>query len=306
MQKALRKESLWLNIKKNKLLYLMLVPGVLFFIVYRYIPIGGLMIAFQDFKVWLGLWGSEWVGLEHFRYLLNSSDFYTITRNTLLISFYDLLFVFPAPIILALLLNEVRNMAFKRTVQSIVYMPHFLSWVVVGGMVSTLLSLDGPVNQLMEWFGFEPRIFIQDESFFRSIVVSSSVWKEIGWGSIIYTAAISGVSPTLYEAARIDGAGRFKMMWNITIPSILPTIMILFLIRIGHLMDLSFEQIYVLYNPAVYDVGDVLDTYIFRNGILNGYYSYTAAVGMFKSVVGFILLFGANMLSRRLTNSSLF
>ena len=297
MLKALKKESLWLNIKKNKLLYLMLVPGVLFFLVYRYIPIGGLVIAFKDYKVWLGILESEWVGLDHFKYLFSSSDFYTITRNTLLISFYDLVFVFTAPIILALLLNEVRNMTFKRTVQSIVYLPHFLSWVVVGGMVITFLSLEGPFNQLMGLFGVEPKIYMQEESYFRSIVVSSSVWKEIGWSSI---------NPTLYEAARMDGAGRFRMMWNITIPAILPTIMILFLIRIGHLLDLSFEQIYVLYNPAVYEVGDVLDTYIFRNGILNGYYSYSAAVGMFKSVVGFILLLGANMLSRRLTNSSLF
>ena len=197
-------------------------------------------------------------------------------------------------------------MAFKKTIQSIVYLPHFLSWVIVGGLIISFLSLEGPFNQFMGLFGIESKIYMQEESYFRGIIVSSSIWKEIGWSSIIYMAAMSGINPSLYEAARIDGCGRIRMMWNITVPSILPTIMILLLIRIGHLLDLSFEQIYVLYNPAVYDVADVLDTYIYRNGIEQGYYSYTAAVGMFKSLVGFILLFVANMISRRVTNSSLF
>ncbi len=306
MEKVIKRDSLYANFKNNKLLYAMLIPGIIFFLIYRYIPIGGLVIAFQDYRVYSGISGSEWVGFDHFMYLFNSSDFYSITKNTLIISFLDLLFVFPSAIILALLLNEVRHMAFKRTIQSIVYMPHFLSWVVVGGLIISFLSLHGPFNQFMGIFGVEPKIYMQEESYFRSIVISSSIWKEIGWSSIIYMAAMSGINPTLYEAARIDGCGRFRMMWNVTIPCILPTIMILLLIRIGYLMDLSFEQIYVLYNSAVYDVGDVLDTYIYRNGIEQGYYSYTAAVGMFKSVVGFVMLFIANMVSRRVTDSSLF
>ena len=249
--RAMKRESLLTNIRRNKLLYLMLIPAILFFLVYRYVPIGGLVIAFQDYKVHRGILNSEWVGLRHFIYLFNSADFITITKNTLIISFLDLIFVFPAAIILALLLNEVRNMVFKRTVQSILYLPHFLSWIVVGGMVITLLSMDGPVNQVLKFFGREPIIFLQENLFFRPIVIGSSIWKEVGWSSIIYLAAISGVNPSLYEAAHMDGAGRFRMMWNITLPSILPTIMILFLLRIGHLLDLSFEQIFVLQNPAV-------------------------------------------------------
>lgn len=303
---AAKKESIWLNMKKNPFLYAMLLPGILFFIVYRYIPISGLVVAFQDYKVFRGITGSEWVGLHHFQYLFNSSEFYRITRNTLILSVLDLLIVFPSGIILSLMLNEVKNAIFKRSIQSIVYLPHFLSWVIVGGMVMTFLSLDGPFNQLMNLFGVDPKIYIQDSFYFRPIVILSSIWKEVGWSTIIFLAAISGVNPSLYEAARIDGAGRFRMMWNITVPSILPTIMILFLLRIGQLLDTSFEQIYVLYNSAVYDVGDVLDTYIFRNGIEQGLYSYTAAIGLFKSVIGFVLLFGANYLSHRLTNSSLF
>lgn len=306
MEKAIKKESLLLNIRKNPLLYLMLIPGIVFFLVYRYIPIGGLVVAFQDYKVYKGIGGSEWVGFDHFKYLFNSSDFFKITKNTLVLSLLDLAIVFPVAIVLALMLNEVRNMAFKKTVQSIVYLPHFLSWVIVGGMVITFLSMEGPLNQFLGLFGYEPTIFIQESSYFRAIVIVSSMWKEIGWSSIIFLAAMSGVNPSLYEAARMDGAGRFRMMWSITIPSILTTILILFLLRIGQLLDLSFEQIYVLYNAAVYDVGDVLDTYIFRNGIEQGLYSYTAAIGMFKSVVGFIMLFGANYLSRRFTQSSLF
>ncbi|MFC3343506.1 ABC transporter permease [Paenibacillus abyssi] len=292
--------------KKNPLLYLMLIPGILFFLVYRYIPIGGLVIAFQDYKIHRGIMNSDWAGLRHFKYLFASNDFYTITKNTLILSGLDLLIVFPAAIVLSLMLNEVRAMAFKRTIQSVIYMPHFLSWVIVGGMVTAFLSMGGPLNQFLGMFGREPTIFMQESSYFRSIVISSSIWKEVGWSTIIYLAAMSGVNPALYEAARMDGAGRMRMMWNITIPSILPTIMILFLLRIGHLLDLSFEQIFVLYNPAVYDVADVIDTYIYRTGIMQGFYSYTAAIGMFKSVVGFVLLVGANYMSRRMTGSSLY
>jgi putative aldouronate transport system permease protein len=292
---------------KNWQIYSMILPGFLFFIVFKYIPLGGIVIAFQDYNVFRGIFESPWVGFKHFQNLFDYPEFYEILRNTLLISLYQLILGFPAPIILALLLNEVRKMKFKKTVQTILYLPHFLSWVIVGGLVISFLSpTTGMVNEVIKWFGGEPIFFMQEPGYFRSIVVGSAIWKEIGWGTIIYLAAMAGINPELYEAAEVDGAGKLRQAISITIPSILPTIIVLLLLRIGNILDLGFEQIYMLLNPLVWDTGEVFDTYIYRVGLLGGQYSYTTAIGLFKSVVGLLLLVGANRLSKRMTGNSIY
>lgn len=292
---------------KHWQLYSMILPGVLFFIVFKYIPLGGIVIAFQDYNVFNGIFNSPWVGLKHFRNLFEYPEFYEILRNTIFISLYQLILGFPAPIILALLLNEVRKMKFKQTVQTIVYLPHFLSWVIVGGLVISFMSpTTGLINEVIKWFGGEPIFFMQEPQFFRSIIVGSGIWKEIGWGTIIYLAAMAGINPELYEAAEVDGAGKFRQAISITIPSILPTIVVLLLLRIGNILDLGFEQIYMLLNPLVWETGEVFDTYIYRVGLLGGQYSYTTAIGLFKSIVGLILLVGANKLSKRMTGNSIY
>lgn len=292
---------------KNWQLYFLLAPGVLFFLLFKYVPITGSVIAFQDYNIYKGITGSEFVGFKHFSNLFTYPEFSTIFINTVLISVYQLLFGFPAPIILALLLNEVRKMWFKRTVQTIVYLPHFLSWVIVGGLVINVLSPNyGIVNDLLEQLGFNRIFFMQQPEYFRSIVVASGIWKEVGWNAIIYLAALASINPEMYEAADVDGAGRLRKIVSITLPSLLPTIMILFLLRIGNLLELGFEQIYMLLNPLVAEKGQILDTYIYSIGLLGGQYSYTTAIGIFKSVVGLILILGFNQISKRITGQTLY
>ncbi|MFK7696184.1 ABC transporter permease [Paenibacillus sp. HJGM_3] len=288
-------------------IYSMILPGLLFFVIFKYIPLGGSVIAFQNYNIFDGVFGSKFVGFKHFENLFAYPEFYRIFRNTLLISLYQLVFGFPAPILLALLLNEVGKAVFKRTVQTILYLPHFLSWVIVGGLVINFLSPSaGLVNDVIEWFGGEPIFFMQEPSYFRTIIVSSGLWKEIGWSTIIYLAALTGINPDLYEAAEVDGAGKLRQVFSITLPSILPTIMVLLLLRIGNILDLGFEQIYIFLNPLVTETGEVFDTYIYRIGLLGGQYSYTTAIGLFKSVIGFVLLVGANFISRRTTGNSIY
>jgi putative aldouronate transport system permease protein len=292
---------------RNWAIYSMIVPGFVFFVIFRYVPLGGTVIAFQDYNIFNGVFGSPFVGWKHFNNLFSFPEFYEVLRNTLLISLYQLLFGFPAPIILALLLNEVRNMVFKRVSQTILYLPHFLSWVIVGGLVINFLSPTiGLFNDWIEFFGGERIFFMQKPEYFRSVVVASGIWKEVGWGTIIYLAALAGINPELYESAEVDGAGKFRQVFSITLPCLMPTIMILLLLRIGSFLDTGFEQIYILLNPLVWDTGEVFDTYIYRIGLLGGQYSYTTAIGLFKSVVGFILLVGANMISRRTTGNSIY
>jgi len=292
---------------KNWQLYCMLAPGVLFFLFFKYVPITGSVIAFQDYNIYKGITGSEFVGFKHFLNLFTYPEFSTIFSNTVLISIYQLIFGFPAPIILALLLNEVRKMWFKRTVQTIVYLPHFLSWVIVGGLVINVLSPNyGIVNDLLEQLGFDRIFFMQQPEYFRSIVVASGIWKEVGWNTIIYLAALASINPEMYEAADVDGAGRLRKIVSITLPSLLPTIMILFLLRIGNLLELGFEQIYMLLNPLVAEKGQILDTYIYSIGLLGGQFSYTTAIGIFKSVVGLILILGFNQISKRVTGQTLY
>ncbi|SFL77244.1 putative aldouronate transport system permease protein [Paenibacillus sp. 1_12] len=294
-------------IVKHWQIYSMIVPGLLFFVIFRYIPIIGSLIAFQDYNVFSGIWGSKFVGFKHFENLFMYPEFLRILSNTLLISLYQLIFGFSAPIILSLLLNEVRKMVFKRVIQTVIYLPHFLSWVIVGGLVINVLSPNyGIVNELLSYFGYEKIFFLQQPEYFRSIVVVSGIWKEVGWGTIIYLAALAGINPELYEAADVDGASKLRQVFSITLPALLPTIMVLLLLRIGNILDLGFEQIYILLNPLIKETGEIIDTYIYEVGLLGFQYSYTTAIGIFKSVIGLILIVGANQLSKKLTGNSLY
>lgn len=288
-------------------IYAMIIPGFIYFILFKYIPISGSIIAFQDYNLYTGIWKSPFVGFKHFETLFTYPEFLNILTNTILISMYQLVFGFPAPVLLAILLNEVRKMWFKRSIQTIMYLPHFLSWVIVGGLVINVLSPNyGIINDLLNFFGFERIFFMQKPEYFRSIVVWSGIWKEVGWNTIIYLAALASINPELYEAADVDGAGRLRKIISITLPALLPTIMVLLLIRIGHILDLGFEQVYILLNPIVTAKGQILDTYIYSIGLLGGQYSYTTAIGIFKSVVGLILILGFNRISKKLTGQSLF
>lgn len=291
---------------KYKYLYLLILPGIVWYFIYRYLPMYGMIIAFKDYNVVKGIWESPWVGLKHFEFLFTYPDFYRIVANTLIINVYELLFAFPAPIIIALLLNEMKNMIFKRTIQTVVYFPHFLSWVVFGGIVIQLLNPnDGLINQLRGLFGMEPIHYITHSEYFRPIVILSLILKESGWGAIIYLAAITGIDPEQYEAATMDGATRLQKLRHITIPGIRNTIIILFILKIGQILDYGFEQIYVLYNPAVYDVGDVLSTYIYRIGLQGAKFSMTTAIGLFQSAIGLFLIWGANRIARRYSEVTL-
>ncbi|WP_028550125.1 ABC transporter permease subunit [Paenibacillus sp. UNC451MF] len=296
----------WLgDIRKNKLLYLMLIPVVLFFAIFHYVPMYGAIIAFKDYSPRLGIWGSPWVGLEHFQSFFGGLYFWRVLKNTILISLYELLFGFPAPIILALLLNEIRSSLFKRTVQTVTYMPHFISLVVVCGMIKEFTSSSGIVNDVIAYFGGERFSLLLEPEYFRTLFISSGVWQHIGWGTIIYLAALTGIDPEQYEAAKIDGAGRWKQMLHITLPGIMPTIVILIILDIGRLMNVGSEKIILLYNPSTYETADVIGSYVYRIGLQEMNYSFSSAVGLFNSVINFTLVIFSNWLSRKLNETSL-
>ncbi|MGF7030815.1 putative aldouronate transport system permease protein [Paenibacillus mucilaginosus] len=297
-----RWSSTWKQYKKHKYLFLLLSPVLIWYAVFAYSPMYGIQLAFKDFVYSKGIWGSPWVGFKHFDYLFTMSpDFWRIMRNTLLLSFYHILFGFPAPILLALLFNEIRIPLFKKISQTISYLPHFLSWVVIGGILITLLSPStGVVNELIRLVGGEPIYFLGTEKYFRFTLVTSAIWKEIGWGTIIYLAALAGIDSQLYEAAVIDGANRWKQTLHITIPSILPVIAILLILRVGGILDAGFDQVLTLYSPAVYHVADILDTYVYRVGLQNFQFSLTTAVGLFKNVVGLALVLSTNYIVKKM------
>ncbi|MGI5900430.1 MAG: ABC transporter permease [Christensenellales bacterium] len=295
------------DIIRNRWLYLLLLPGIAWFLVYRYLPMLGLYIAFSDFSIVKGIWGSDFVGLQYFKYIFfEHRNFWQLVRNTLLINVYKLAFYFPIPILLALLLNEIVFLRYKRVLQTVIYLPHFVSWVVFGSIIITFLNpSEGIINQLIQLFGGQPVFFMSNPKYFRSIVVASDIWKEAGWGTIIYLAAITGIDPTLYEAARIDSANKVQIMRYITLPSISETIVIMLLLDIGRIMNVGFEQIFVLANSTVYSTGDVISTYVYRIGIGNGRFSLTTAIGLFQSVIGLVLLLSCNALSRRFFDKGL-
>ena len=281
---------------KYRYLYFLLIPGFLFFIIFHYIPMYGLIIAFKDYKPWLGILKSEWVGFEYFIRFVQSPYFTRVLRNSILISFLKILFCFPAPIILALMLNEVRMGWYKKTIQSVSYLPHFLSWVVVYGIMVSMFSVtDGYLNKMIMSLGLAPIPVLSKSRLFRPLIILSSGWKGVGWGSIIYLAAISKIDPALYEVATIDGAGRFRKIWNITLPSIMPIVTIFLIFTIGALMSNDFMQILQFMRTAgQMEMGDVVDTYVYRIGFRQGQYSLGTAVGFFKSIVGVILIVSTN------------
>lgn len=288
------------DMKKDKYLYLLALPGIIYFIIFKYFPVGGLVIAFQNYSPYFGIGQSEWVGLEHFIRFFSNDDFWILLRNTLMISLMNIVLFFPLPIILSIMLNELRGMAFKRFVQTVIYIPHFLSWVLIAGLTFLMLSQsEGVVNKLIVEFGGEPIGFLTTADYFWGLLTGQVMWKEAGWGTIIFLAAIAGVDPQLYEAAVVDGAGRFRKIWHITLPAIRNVIVILFILRMGSVLDVGFEQVYLMMNGAVSDVADVFDTYVYRNGVQQGQFSYSTAIGLFKSIVGIILVVMANKMAKR-------
>ncbi len=279
----------------DRYLYLLMLPILFYFVIFKYLPMLGLVMAFKDFNLTMGIIDSPWVGLKHFERLFSSPDFYQILRNTLLLNVYSILFYFPVPIILSLLLNEVKNRVFKKTVQSILYIPYFISWVVLGGIIISLLSPStGVVNAILKLFHIEPIYFMKSTFWWPVVYVLSSIWQSAGWGTIIYMAAITGIDAEQYEAALIDGANKWQQVWHITLPGIRSTIAIMLILRMGQMLDVGFEQVYMLQNDAVHSVSEVISTYEYRIGLAGAQYSYTTALGLFKSVIGLILITSTN------------
>lgn len=285
---------------RDRWLYLMALPGILFFLIFKYVPMYGVIMAFQDFKPHLGFSGSPWVGFKHFERFFGEDQFWMLFRNTFLLAIYNLIFFFPLPIILALMLNELRSERFKRFIQTFVYIPHFVSWVVVVGIFYILFTTEGgAVNEMLFKLTGEKIPFLLEPEWFRTMIVTQSIWKEVGWGTIIFLAALAGVDLQLYEAARIDGAGRWRQLWHITLPAIRSTIVILLILRLGNFLDSGFEHIFLMLTATNREVGEVFDTYVYVKGLTQAQFSYSAAVGLFKSVVGLVLVVAANWLAKR-------
>lgn len=292
-------------LRQNRSAYLMILVPLLIYLAFKYVPMFGVIIALQDYNPWLGFLNSPFVGLTHFELFVTGPYFVRIMRNMLVLNLLLLVFAFPAPILFALLLNELGVGPFKKVTQTISYLPHFVSTVVIVGIMMKMFSFSGVVNKFIVDFGGEALPFFSLPQAFRPLYVGSDIWQGVGWGSIVYLAAIAGINPELYEAATIDGASRLQKAIYVTIPGILPTIMILFILRVGDLLELGFEKIFLMYNPSTYEVADVVATYVYRRGIENLNYSYATAVGLFNAVLSFFLLIGANRLSRKLTEYSL-
>ena len=292
---------------RNKYLYILVIPVILYYGIFHYGPMYGVIMAFQDYSIADGIMGSQFIGFDNFVKFFQSHNFWRLFRNTLVLSIQNILWGFPAPLILALLLNEVKNKRFKKTVQTVTYLPHFISLVVICGMLTQFLSRDGFITTMLSNLGItKQENLLAVKEYFRSIYVVSGIWQEIGWGTIIYLAALSGVDDQLYEAAAIDGAGKARQLINITLPSIAPTIIMLFILRVGQVMSVGFEKVILLYNPQTYEVADVLSSYIYRYGLGGSFdYGYTTAIGLFSSVINFILVIAANQVSKKVSETSL-
>ena len=287
-------------------LYLLLIPGLIWYLLFRYLPIYGVQIAFKDFMPFKGIWDSPWVGFKHFERFFRSYYFWRLIRNTVGISIYTLTVEFPAAIILALMMNEVRSGAYKRVVQNVTYVPHFISVVVIVGMLSTFSNARyGILNQIVILFGGEPTYLLAKKELFKTLYVFSNAWQNTGWGAIIYMAALAGINPNLYEAAVVDGASRFRQIIHISLPSILPTIIILLILRIGRILNLEFHKILLMQNPLNMETSDVISTFVYRIGILEGNYSFSTAVGLFNAVLSLMLLLLANRFAKRMSETSL-
>jgi putative aldouronate transport system permease protein len=307
------KKSFWYRLKRdirvNIWLYLLVLPVIVYYIVFRYIPIVGVVIGFKNYKPALGTWGSPWAdfhGFEHFVMFMRDPFFPRLLRNTILISLYSLIFGFPAPVFLAIMLSEVRQIKYKRMLQTLTYFPHFISSVVVCGMIVSFCLSDGLFNQIGALFGRSPSSFLQNPAYFRTIYVASGIWQEAGWSSIIYLAAIAGVDTGLYEAAALDGAGRLRRIWHVTLPGIKNTLVILLIMKIGGLMSVGYEKVLLLYNPTIFETADVISTYMYRRGLLEFNFSFSTAIDLFNSAINFTLVLTANAISRKVTETSLF
>lgn len=285
---------------RNRWLYIMLLPGLLYFITFKYVPMYGVLLAFKNYQPFLGFVDSEWVGMKHFDRFFGDPLFWKLLKNTFVLAAYNILFFFPLPIVLALMLNELRSQTYKKTIQTLVYIPHFMSWVVIVSIAYLFFTTEGGlVNEAIASVGGEKIQFLLSPGWFRTFITGEVMWKETGWGTIIFLAALAGVDTQLYEAAKIDGAGRMRQLWHITLPAIRSTIVILLILRLGNFLDTGFEQIFLMLNPLNREVGEVFDTYVYTTGISQGEYSYSTAVGLFKSVVGLVLVFGSNFLAKR-------
>lgn len=299
------KKSTWKKIKKSKYLYLMMLIPIVYYVLFHYMPLYGVLISFKDYKVAKGVWGSPWVGFKWFEKFLTDEYFWKLVRNTLLLNIYGLLWGFPIPIALALMLNEVSSSGFKRIIQSVSYLPHFISTVVVCGMVMNFLSLDGIINRFVAFLGFDKIQFMLMPEWFRTVFTTSGIWQTCGWTSIIYLSALTAVDQEVLEAAMIDGTNRFQKIRYVTLPSIAPTISIMLIMQLGKLMSLGYEKIILLYNGSTYETADVISSYVYRRGILNNDFSYSTAVGLFQSVVGVLLLICSNTITKKLSENSL-
>ncbi|MFR1833408.1 MAG: ABC transporter permease [Lachnospiraceae bacterium] len=291
--------------RRNKALYLLVLPVLLFYLIFHYKPMYGAIIAFKDYTPALGIADSPWVGFDNFTRFFTSPYFVRLIKNTVLLSFYELIFGFPAPIILALLLNEVRNRKFKGIAQTITYLPHFISMVVVTGMITNFAMTSGLFNDIIVFFGGERSPLLQNPDLYRTIYVASSIWQEVGWGSIIYLSALSGVDSQLYEAAAIDGAGKWKQLIHVTFPAIMPTIIIMLILKTGSMMSMGYEKTILLYNPSTFETADIISSYIYRVGLLEMNWSYSTAIGLFNSVINCVLLVFTNKLSKKYSETSL-
>ena len=299
-------KQLLANYRQNKLLYWLILPSLIFILIFNYIPMGGLIIAFQDYSFTRGIWGSEWIGFENFTDFFSGMYFGRTLGNTLALSGLDLLFNFPAAILLALMLNEVRSTRFKRTIQTVSYMPHFISMVVAAGLIKEFCDSSGVISSLAVQFGGKPQSYISQPQYFRSIFTISEIWKSVGFNSIVYLAALSGISEELYEAARIDGAGRWRQLFHVTFPGLLPTIIIMLILRCGAIMNVNFEKVLLLYSPSTYSTADIISTYVYRMGIIKQKIGFSTAVGLFNSVISLILVLGVNKLSKVDTETRMF
>ncbi|NQX69149.1 sugar ABC transporter permease [Paenibacillus alba] len=304
---GLRRARVLGRLRKDKWIYVLLAPGLLYFIIFKYVPMWGVLLAFKNYQPFLGFWKSDWVGLEHFRIFFENPEFLMLLRNTLLLSFYNLVFFFPAPIILALLLNEIRINVYKRTIQTLIYVPHFISLVIVASLTYVFLTTEGGlVNEILQKYTGAKINFLASPDWFRPMIIIQTMWKECGFGTIIFLAALAGVDVEQYEASIMDGANRLRQMWHITLPSIRSTIIILLILRMGDVLDNGFEQIFLMRNPLNREVAEVFDTYVYLMGITQGAFSYSTAVGLFKSIVGVILVLGANWTAKRFGQSGIY
>lgn len=301
------KKPFWQYVWQNKWLYILLMPGLLYFVVYKYLPMLGLVMVFQDYKPMFGMLHSSWIGFRNFSRFFEDPNFTILFRNTLILASLNLILFVPFTIILAILLNEVKNIKYKRFVQTVTYLPHFFSWIVIASLSYKLLSSEvGMINGILKLFGHDAVSFLASEEWFRTVIVIQGIWRDLGWGSIIFLAAISAIDVQLYEVAIVEGANRLQCLWYVTLPSIKSTISVIVILRLGRFLDLGFEQIYVQLNAMNRDVGQIFDTYIYSTGILGGQFSYAAAIGVFKSVIGILLVIGANYLAHKTGDSGVY